>query len=219
MSYLKAAGNGPGTLEALGIVVTIACMELAATMLLPPDLRGLNSLIILRFLQLGLIVLWMKRRGFGAKAIGLAPDKLKKGLKVGLIGCVLLGVIAILLEVGTRLLMDDSFLGMMKVVSTTRWPLKLAFAMVIVGPFVEELVFRGVLYAALRRQMAAPPAIILNVLLFGLAHLPSQPLPLVQMAGALVFCIAHERSSSLVAPVVIHSVGNAAMLGLTFVSI
>ncbi|MCR4893062.1 MAG: CPBP family intramembrane metalloprotease [Lachnospiraceae bacterium] len=55
----------------------------------------------------------------------------------------------------------------------------------IVGPFCEELVFRGVIYAGLRRSGRILPAILLQALMFGCMHLNFN-----QMAYAFVIGIA-----------------------------
>ena len=48
----------------------------------------------------------------------------------------------------------------------------IAFVATFTAPFVEELVYRGVLYSAFQRKMGIPAAFILVTLLFALVHVP-----------------------------------------------
>lgn len=63
--------------------------------------------------------------------------------------------------------------------------LSLAVAMAVIGPIAEELAFRGVIYAGLRRSGRLLGAILLQALLFGLMHLNFN-----QMSYAFVMGVA-----------------------------
>lgn len=63
--------------------------------------------------------------------------------------------------------------------------LSLAVAMAVIGPIAEELAFRGVIYAGLRRSGRFLGAILLQALLFGLMHLNFN-----QMSYAFVMGVA-----------------------------
>jgi hypothetical protein len=87
----------------------------------------------------------------------------------------------------------------------------------IVAPLVEELVFRGVLYPALRDRTGRAGAIVLSAAVFAAAHvLWSWKLfiPWTQFLGGIVFAWAYERTRSLVFPAVFHFLGNAGLLAL-----
>lgn len=89
---------------------------------------------------------------------------------------------------------------------------------VVVAPIAEELLFRGLLFAALRRRLGLWPAAIGSSAVFTAIHVEvvlSQP---VALAGLLtlgvVLAWAFQRTGSLVVPVVAHAVFNA--LSVTF---
>ena len=71
------------------------------------------------------------------------------------------------------------------------------------SPIAEEIFFRGFLYAALRRQMRAPLAVVLSAMAFALIHPFGEP-----MIGALILGIVvatvYEYSGSLLAPIMTH---------------
>jgi hypothetical protein len=80
----------------------------------------------------------------------------------------------------------------------------------LIGPVVEEIFFRGVLYTFLRRWGMAI-ALIGSTALFVLPHLPRVSLPLTQLAGGLLFGLAYEKENNLLVPMVIHVLGNFAI--------
>jgi membrane protease YdiL (CAAX protease family) len=97
-----------------------------------------------------------------------------------------------------------------------------AIAAVALAPVAEELLFRGLLFPALRGRIGVWPAAVVAGLVFTLAHsevVVSQP---VALAGLLVlgtlFAIAYERTGSLVVPIVAHATFNGASLGLAVVA-
>lgn len=82
---------------------------------------------------------------------------------------------------------------------------------VIVAPVTEEFLFRGFLYPALKSSLGPFFAIMLSSALFGMIHMNAQAaLPL----GALgfVMALAYERTGSLLAPMTVHAMFNAASL-------
>jgi membrane protease YdiL (CAAX protease family) len=85
---------------------------------------------------------------------------------------------------------------------------------VLIAPAAEELLFRGVLYAYLRR-FNLPFALISSTLIFAGFHYTGSGLPLVQAIGGVVFALAFERSKSLAAPFIIHSLGNLAIFSIS----
>jgi membrane protease YdiL (CAAX protease family) len=82
---------------------------------------------------------------------------------------------------------------------------------VIVAPFMEELIFRGFAFNALARYAPVWAAALLSGLLFGYAHVVSQPsisafLPLA--ASGIVLAYVYQRSGSLTASMLTHGLFN-----------
>jgi membrane protease YdiL (CAAX protease family) len=90
-----------------------------------------------------------------------------------------------------------------------------AFALAaIVAPVVEETVFRGMLYTALRARMRVWPAALVSGGIFAAVHptLPGQFLPI--LALGVVLAMLREKTGSLAPSMVCHAINNAAMLAL-----
>jgi membrane protease YdiL (CAAX protease family) len=90
----------------------------------------------------------------------------------------------------------------------------IAFSVVVVAPFVEEVFFRGFLYRALRSSLPVIPAALLGGLIFGLVHLPSGPesVPVLAWFG-LVLCLLYEKTGSIYPTIFLHSLLNTLAFG------
>lgn len=88
----------------------------------------------------------------------------------------------------------------------------------VVAPVGEELLFRGVLFGALRRRLSFWPAALASSFIFGAIHV----IPLQMITAALLgvaLCWARERSRTLTAPVLIHVVNNLVAFILAFIGL
>jgi membrane protease YdiL (CAAX protease family) len=82
---------------------------------------------------------------------------------------------------------------------------------VVLAPLVEELLFRGVLYQALRRSMPVGSAALISAVVFAAMHfnlLLFVPLALMGVVLALVY----ERSGSLLPTILVHACNNGIIL-------
>ena len=96
-----------------------------------------------------------------------------------------------------------------------------AFA-VLVAPFMEELVFRGVLFGIFESQVGLRFAIVITAILFGGLHVPEywgawNHMLLIFFVG-LVFSLARGRSGSLAPSVFLHVGYNGSMMIALFLS-
>ena len=89
----------------------------------------------------------------------------------------------------------------------------LIVAACVIVPILEETVFRGILYRALRRQWSFAPAALASAAVFALAHLTWVGLAPYLLLG-VVFAYLYERSGSLVAPWAAHGAFNAFNLAI-----
>ena len=88
------------------------------------------------------------------------------------------------------------------------WMLLVLMA-VVVGPILEEVFFRGVLYPALRRRAGVAVAVLGSATAFALVH-PQLPLGFFPiLALGAVFAGALELRRSLLACIVAHMLNNA----------
>ncbi len=77
----------------------------------------------------------------------------------------------------------------------------------LVAPVAEELIFRGFVYAALRRYLPPLAAVGLSAIVFGVMHMNS--LALVQIVGiGIVLAVLYERTRSVIPCIVCHAMNN-----------
>ena len=82
----------------------------------------------------------------------------------------------------------------------------------VMAPIVEEVLFRGLFYGALRSRLPAIPAMGFSAAIFMVVHQPFAVWPQIFLLG-LFLAWAYERSGSLAAPIAIHFASNAAVMG------
>jgi membrane protease YdiL (CAAX protease family) len=86
----------------------------------------------------------------------------------------------------------------------------LALLGVIAAPIFEEFIFRGLIFAGLRRSLALAPSLLLSSGVFALVHPPPSVLPVFVLGVAAA--LAYERTRALLAPMVVHGVYNAVVI-------
>jgi membrane protease YdiL (CAAX protease family) len=99
-------------------------------------------------------------------------------------------------------------------VDATHQPLLEALVIItgmVLTPLVEELLFRGVLYQALRRTMPVSTAAMLSAMIFAFMHLNVVLfIPLLVMG--LVLALVYEWSGSIVPTILVHACNNGIIL-------
>lgn len=85
----------------------------------------------------------------------------------------------------------------------------------ILGPIVEELIFRGLALGWLQRLMPFWLAALISSVLFGLAHVQGPHIVLAAALG-LVFAFLYRRAGSLWAPIAGHIVNNVAAVASVY---
>lgn len=99
------------------------------------------------------------------------------------------------------------------VTSAHGWGLVMVFLTVcVVGPFVEELLFRGFLYRALSKPFGTMGGAVLSSAVFAAIHpqLPLGFLPI--MCIGIGLCVVYRRSGSLTAAWLLHGLNNAMIM-------
>lgn len=94
--------------------------------------------------------------------------------------------------------------------------LTLAIGLLVVGiaPCVEEFFFRGFFFGALRNHMGFLAAALIDGLVFGAVHAGSgiEAVPTLMVLG-FTFCLAFEKTGSILPGVVLHSLNNMVAFG------
>jgi membrane protease YdiL (CAAX protease family) len=88
------------------------------------------------------------------------------------------------------------------------WLAALAIA---AAPVFEEFIFRGLVFGGLRRSFGPAAATLASAAIFAIVHPPMSVIPvfLMGVCAALIY----ERTKLLAAPMTVHAVYNAAVLG------
>jgi membrane protease YdiL (CAAX protease family) len=90
----------------------------------------------------------------------------------------------------------------------------LAAIAIIAAPIFEEFIFRGLIFGGLRRSFGFIPAALASAAIFAIVHPPPSVIPVFLMGLAAAF--AYERTGMLAAPMAVHAIYNAAVLGFQF---
>lgn len=93
----------------------------------------------------------------------------------------------------------------------------LAVGTVIVAPLVEEIVFRGLLFDALRARWRFWPAAVASGVVFAAVHLSLLLIPGLTILG-LALAWLRERYDTLYAPILLHALNNAVAITLVVLS-
>lgn len=89
--------------------------------------------------------------------------------------------------------------------------------MALYGPFMEEFVFRGVVYGGYRKSGTKLQAILLSALLFGLIHMNFNQAPYAFVLG-VVMALLVEATGSIWAPIIFHAVFNGNSVCLMYLT-
>jgi len=90
-----------------------------------------------------------------------------------------------------------------------------------IGPFFEELLFRGFLYPVLSRRLGVAAAVLLTAVPFALIHYPEyaswSPALVVFLIG-VILTIVRAKKGSVAASFIVHAVYNGVQMGIAFVA-
>jgi membrane protease YdiL (CAAX protease family) len=87
---------------------------------------------------------------------------------------------------------------------------------VVAAPIFEEFIFRGLVFGGLRRSLGLWPAVLASSAIFAIVHPPIAVMPVFGLG--VCAALAYERTGFLLAPMLVHAVYNAAMLGFQWAS-
>ena len=177
------------------------------------------SIMIGCVLLIAISALVIRMRGGNLKQyLALTPFSLAVGM--GMIGLLLLFMIS---SQALTYVLDKSplaFVDPLYQSVSSVW--LLIFAMVIVAPIYEELIFRGLLWSAIAEQFTSPPdtehrgamvASLVTSLIFAVIHLQYGLYEISTIVVlALLFCYARIKSGSLILPILLHIINNGAAM-------
>ena len=178
--------------------------------------RAVGLVLASEVALLGVTLLWLNRRyGVGLAGVGL---RALTGSNVGI------GLLAGLGGLAVSIVMTAAIGGLVESITGEPVPQPeqipisgepstallwlLGVGVVVLAPIAEEVFFRGMLFAGLRRWAAPWPAVLLSSVIFGITHvIPIVILPIAALGVLLAWLV--EKRRSLVPAIVAHMTFNA----------
>jgi membrane protease YdiL (CAAX protease family) len=184
-------------------------------------------------LGLALVAVWLlvassealSRRGLTLAAIGLGhvdvPREVARGLRAYVATLPLLvGSLIAVSWLSSHMQWGPQKGGLQEVAqqATRSWLAAALFLLMtsVAAPVLEEVLFRGLLFTALRQRMSFAPAAAASALAFALLHDPLAWAPIAILG--FVFAGLYERTHSLVPSMAAHAVHNALFFALMAVT-
>jgi ABC-2 type transport system permease protein len=87
----------------------------------------------------------------------------------------------------------------------------LAAIAIVAAPVFEEFIFRGLIFGGLRRSLGLGAATLASAAIFAIVHPPMSVIPVFVMG--VCAALIYERTRMLAAPMLVHAIYNAAVLG------
>ncbi len=161
---------------------------------------------------IALVRLYLQRYGLGWSAVGLRRFKLRQALTY-LIGAVLIFLVAVAAVYALVSFLFPHFnANQAQVNDFTRAASpssrRLSFlALVIIPPFIEEMVFRGFLFPAFAKRFGLISGAVITSVLFGLAHLQLN-VSLYTLILSLLLCMMYYKLGSIWPGIALHMFNN-----------
>jgi membrane protease YdiL (CAAX protease family) len=160
---------------------------------------GLIYTLMARLVELSVILV------FSYRLCGVITVSLSKELAIGLGIAAAFGASVLATHLVSRIFMEKGLLSLLLSRQPFNQWVSFFFIGCLIGPFVEELFFRGLLYAWMRQRLGASICIILTSLLFAGLH---GNISVIQLAGGILFASIYEWRRNIWAPFVVHSLAN-----------
>jgi membrane protease YdiL (CAAX protease family) len=160
---------------------------------------GLIYTLLARLVELTVILI------FSYSLCGLITASLSRELAIGIGSAAAFGTLVLGIDLVSRIFMEKGLLGVLLQPQPLDQWVSFFFIGCLVGPFVEELFFRGLLYAWMRQRLGASVCIILTSLLFACLH---GNISAIQLTGGILFASIYEWRRNIWAPFIVHASAN-----------
>ena len=155
--------------------------------------------LIARSIQAALIL------GIATDNSGIKTGYFKKEIFIGIICTVLFGILVLSADLISRLILHGGVLGMLLKKQAVSNPVLFFIAGCLIGPFVEELFFRGLVQSLARQYLPAFAAIAVSSVFFASMH---GSFSVVQLAGGVMFGIIYEWRGNIWSGYIFHVAAN-----------
>jgi uncharacterized protein len=197
-------------LLSLLIIETVATLTATDRGIFPIEHLGL-----LRMIESIVLLLIARLQKEGLGILGLDRRRLLSGFKTGIIWSSIFAVIA---AIGFLILfflkLNPLILIRVPLPQTPRDLIIFFLVGGVIAPISEEIFFRGILFGYLSKW-GLFKAVIISTLIFVSFHLQAG---LTQAVGGVVFALSYHFGHSLLAPIIIHSLGNLALFSISLLT-
>lgn len=203
-----------GIVYVLGHVGLFAALDITS--------YALVTRILLYAILIGLMIaipIWMKQP-ISAKDMGLGRTMTWKDILIGIAGLIIYFLLAMIALALLKLIpgVNVSQAQELDVAQVYGFSRMMVFVtLVVVTPFAEELLFRGLLYGGLRARRLSPwIAALLVSVLFGVAH-GQLNVGVDVFCLSMVACYVRELTGSVWAGVVLHMIKNGIAFAIVYI--
>ena len=207
-----------------GGMITLSAFETLAPKAAKADdgfVRFLVGAASFHGVALGLVHLFLKAHGVTwRELLGLDLPQWRRAVRLGVVGGVLVVPLALLLNYASYQLLtlvqrtEPAQQIMVTILQkNAHWYQRVCFGLgaVMLAPFVEEALFRGILYRAVKQMGRPQLALWGSSLVFAAIH--ANLLTFVPLLGlALMFVLLYEYTDTLLAPIIAHALFNGVNL-------
>ena len=192
----------------LSVIIAICLMEAGFRLLSAYlSIDGLLYTLAARLVETAFIFI------FAFRLCGIHAASLKKELVIGLVSAAVFGAAVMAIDLISRFFMEKGLVGILLTKQHIDQWFEFFITGCLVGPFVEELFFRGLLYTWLRQRLSAALCIILTSLLFASMH---GSISVVQLTGGIIFASIYEWRKTIWAGFVFHATANVGIWVLPY---
>jgi membrane protease YdiL (CAAX protease family) len=143
-------------------------------------------------------------RAFHPHAVGMGCGLMALYFLLHISYAVLLGLFGLQIQPDITTMFDN-----------TTFPLALLFGGAVVAPFVEEVFFRGFVFAGLRHQWGWQKAAFVSAGIFAVAHIIPTSIPPIFILG-LIFAYLYHLSGSIWPAILMHMLVNTTSLSIVY---
>lgn len=156
----------------------------------------------------------MKGRFYVLDKSTLKPFQLVFCAVAGITGCVAGSILVTISQIGTVFTGYDSASEML-FTGNTMWQL---LALGLVAPFVEETIFRGLIYNRLKDYSSVTTAMLTSAVIFGLYH-GNLIQAVYGFSMGLLMAFVYEKFHTIIAPLICHGAANIISVVLQFLNV
>lgn len=218
-------------LDGLGLVLWSILAQLFVAVplqLAGVDLQGggigfLLAAIVMQLFTFAGVLVWLRVRGaLSWRVLGpVRPTwgRVPVGVGVGVVGFLIVTTLILVIEAAVGGVDPPEQLAMESALGSGAAFLLGILMAVVLAPIVEETIFRGVLFQALRRRFGLWPALLLSGAVFALLHTElADPLYLVALwLLGIWLAAAFHRTGTLLVPILGHATFNGVAIGLAYI--